>query len=197
MCAIGNINLIALGANLPSSLGFPARTLSAALERLPAEGLFPQAVSRFYRSPAFPAGSGPDYVNACARIDAPGLSAAAVLQALHRIEADFGRTRDRRWQARGIDLDLIAFGQEVLPGPQAWRRWADLPLERQMQEAPEQPIVPHPRMQDRAFVLIPLAEIAPGWRHPILGQSVAEMVKALPMAEKQALLPLDAPFGED
>ncbi|MFT3690551.1 2-amino-4-hydroxy-6-hydroxymethyldihydropteridine diphosphokinase [Paenirhodobacter sp.] len=194
---MGNIILIALGANLPSSFGFPARTIAAALERLSAEGLSVLAASRFYRSPAFPAGSGPDYVNACARIAAPGMAAGAVLDALHRVEGDFGRVRSGRWQARGIDLDLIAFGQEVLPGPEGWRHWAALPPERQLQEAPQQPIVPHPRMHERGFVLIPLAEIAPGWRHPVLGQTVAELADMLPEAEKRALVPLDAPFSED
>lgn len=197
MCAIGNIILIALGANLPSSLGFPAQTVAASIRRFSAEGLSVRAVSRFYRSPAFPAESGPDYINACARIEAPGMGPGAVLEALHRVEADIGRVRDRRWQARGIDLDLIAYGQTVLPDAATWQRWAELPLERQMQEAPGQPIVPHPRMQDRAFVLIPLAEIAPDWRHPVLGQTVTELAERLPEAEKQALLPLDAPFGED
>lgn len=197
MCGIGNIILIALGSNIPSASGAPARTLAAALQRLPAEGLTVRAVSRFYRSPAFPAGSGPDYINACARLEAPGMAPEAVLAALHQVEAGLGRERSLRWGARGIDLDLIAHGARILPDAAGWRRWAELPLEAQMREAPGHPVLPHPRLQDRAFVLIPLAEIAPGWRHPALGQSVAELANALPEGEKAALVPLRTPFGED
>ncbi len=185
--------LIALGANLPSAAGLPAQTLAAALERMPEQGLVLAAVSRFYRSPAFPAGSGPDYVNACAVLCAEA-TPAQVLDRLHAIEAALGRVRSERWQARRIDLDLIAAGQTVLPDAEGQAAWRALPLERQMRETPSELILPHPRLQDRGFVLIPLAEIAPGWRHPATGQSVAEMAAALPEAEKAALVPLE-PVG--
>ncbi|HEY0275648.1 MAG TPA: 2-amino-4-hydroxy-6-hydroxymethyldihydropteridine diphosphokinase [Paenirhodobacter sp.] len=188
--------LLALGANLPAEAGVPARTLIAALARMPAEGLDLRAVSRFYRSPAFPSGSGPDYVNACAVVRAP-VSPAAVLAALHRIEESLGRVRIQRWQARKIDLDLIAAGDALLPDAETHRQWRELPLERQLRETPAQPVVPHPRLQDRAFVLIPLAEIAPGWRHPVTGLTVKEMHDALSENEKAALVPILTPFGED
>jgi 2-amino-4-hydroxy-6-hydroxymethyldihydropteridine diphosphokinase len=190
--------LIALGANLPSPAGSPAQTLVAALAMLPEEGLPLQAISRFYRSPAFPAGSGPDYVNACAMLDARrlrGKDAGAVLAALHRVEARLGRVRGQRWGARLIDLDLLAMGQAVLPDPATQAAWRELPLAEQMVRAPETLILPHPRLSERAFVLIPLAEIAPQWRHPATGQSVMQMLDALPDAEKAALAPFVAPFG--
>lgn len=186
---IGNIFLIALGANLDSEVGSPQATLRAALERMPAEGLAVKALSRFFRSPAFPAGSGPDYINACAVLSGP-MAPADCLAALHRIEAGLGRERHARWAARGIDLDLIAAGAAILPDPETHAAWRDLPLERQQREAPDGLIVPHPRMQDRAFVLIPLAEIAPDWRHPVLGKTVATLCEALPAAEKAALSPI-------
>ena len=106
--------LIALGANLPSEVGSPAQTLVAALARLGGQGLSLRAVSRFYRSPAFPAGSGPDYVNAAAVV-AGEMAPEAALEALHRVEESLGRVRSRRWEARKIDLDLIAAGAAVLP----------------------------------------------------------------------------------
>lgn len=188
-----NTFLIALGANLPSAAGLPAQTLAAALERMPEQGLMLAAVSRFYRSPAFPAGSGPDYVNACAVVSAEA-APTEVLARLHAIEEELGRVRSERWQARRIDLDLIAAGQTVLPDAESQAAWRALPLERQMRETPSELILPHPRLQDRGFVLIPLAEIAPAWRHPATGQSVAEMAAALPEAEKAALVPLE-PVG--
>jgi 2-amino-4-hydroxy-6-hydroxymethyldihydropteridine diphosphokinase len=186
--------LIALGGNLPSPKGTPAQTLVAALALLRDEGLTLRAVSRFYRSPAFPAGSGPDYVNACAVLDGGG-DAAAVLAALHRVEARLGRVRGQRWGARLIDLDLLAMGQAVLPDPATQAEWRALPLDAQMKRAPETLILPHPRLSERAFVLIPLAEIAPQWCHPATGQSVSQMLAALPKVEKAALVPFVAPFG--
>jgi 2-amino-4-hydroxy-6-hydroxymethyldihydropteridine diphosphokinase len=65
-----------------------------------------------------------------------------------------------------------------------------LPIERQMQEAPGELILPHPRMQDRAFVLVPLADVAPGWRHPVLDMTVAEMLSKLPTDEVDSVVPL-------
>lgn len=188
--------LIALGSNLPSAAGRPEQTLAAALEMMAARGLALIAVSRFYRSPAFPAGSGPDYVNACAVVSAEA-APAEVLARLHAIEEELGRIRTERWQARKIDLDLIAAGHMVLPDAEAQAAWRALPLERQMRETPAELILPHPRLQDRGFVLIPLAEIAPGWRHPATGRTVTEMAAALPEAEKAALVPLEPAGAPD
>lgn len=188
-----NIILIALGANLPGVAGGRAQNLVAALGLLAESGFRPVTVSRFYRSPAFPAGSGPDYVNACARLEGLG-SAEEILAALHRVEAALGRVRGARWASRGIDLDLLAVGGAVLPDVATQARWRALPLETQMQIAPEQLIVPHPRLAERAFVLIPLAEIAPFWRHPTIGATVSEMLARLDPAEKAALVPFSVPF---
>ena len=185
--------LIGIGANLHTSVGNPARTLVAALGLLAKEGLGLRAVSRFYRSPAFPAGSGPDYVNACAVLSGPN-DPEAVLAALHRVEARLGRQRSARWAARGIDLDLLALGEAVLPDAQTQAHWRNLPLARQMTETPERLILPHPRLTDRAFVLIPLAEIAPAWRHPTTGETVAEMANRLDAGQKAGLEPLSQPF---
>ncbi len=186
--------LIGIGANLHSSVGGPARTLAAALMLLAGEGLCLRAVSRFYRSPAFPAGSGPDYVNACAMLTGPA-EPEAILAVLHRVEARLGRQRSVRWAARGIDLDLLALGDALLPDARTQAHWRDLPLARQMTETPERLILPHPRMADRAFVLIPLAEIAPSWRHPATGETVAEMANRLDVGQKAGLEPLLQPFG--
>jgi len=164
-------------------------TLTAALARLGDSRLSVQAVSRFYASPCFPPGAGPDYVNAAAVLTGAE-DAQQVLAELHRVEAEFGRTRDRRWGMRTLDLDLLAFGDAVLPDAETHAAWRDLPLAAQMSRTPDTLILPHPRLQDRAFVLVPLAEIAPDWRHPILGQTVRQMADALPEAEKTALTPL-------
>jgi 2-amino-4-hydroxy-6-hydroxymethyldihydropteridine diphosphokinase len=101
--------LIALGGNLPTDAGPPEATVTAALAALGREGATVDAVSRLFRTPCFPPGAGPDYVNAAARVTAD-LTARELLELLHRIEARFGRERVQRWGMRTLDLDLLAAG---------------------------------------------------------------------------------------
>lgn len=181
--------LIALGGNVASRVGSPVETLHAALLRLADLGLTIEAASRPYSTPCFPVGSGPDYINSAAAVTGEE-NPERLLAILHTVEQEFGRERDRRWGRRTLDLDLLAIGERILPDREVFMTWRNLPLDRQMAEAPDRLILPHPRLQDRAFVLIPLAEIAADWTHPILGQSVAEMAAALPKDEKSQVKPL-------
>jgi 2-amino-4-hydroxy-6-hydroxymethyldihydropteridine diphosphokinase len=165
---------VALGANLPTQAhGPPAAGLKAALAAMPAHGIRVVRVSRFYRSAPVPVSDQPWYVNAVAEV-ASDLSPAALLRALLDIEAAFGRVRGERNDARVLDLDLLDHSGRV----GTWPATADLPALT----------LPHPRLAERAFVLLPLAELAPDWRHPVSGASIAELVAALPGGQRAEIL---------
>jgi 2-amino-4-hydroxy-6-hydroxymethyldihydropteridine diphosphokinase len=91
---------------------------------------------------------------------------------------------------RTLDLDLVSFGDRVLPDTSTYNQWRTLPSQEQMKQAPDRLILPHPRLQDRAFVLVPMADVAPDWYHPVLGLTVREMVAALPVDDIAAVTPL-------
>lgn len=184
--------LIALGGNLPFEGQSPVEMVPLAVAALRDMGLTGLRTSRLFRTPCFPAGAGPDYVNAAAAGPVPdGWDAARILQALHKVEDRFGRRRESRWGMRTLDLDLIAVGGLVLPDAATQDAWRALPPDRQVRETPDRLILPHPRLQDRAFVLVPLAEVASGWRHPRTGLTVARMLAMLPPDECRDILPLD------
>lgn len=172
--------LVALGGNLPTVRGAPALTLRGALELMPAFGIRVVSVARFYQTPALAEYIQPDYVNSVAAIEAID-PPQALLDKLHRLEALFGRVRKERWAPRPLDLDLLDFRGEVIPAK--GRRGADagtgpLPL-----------ALPHPGIEERAFVLLPLRDVAPDWRHPVTGKSVGDLIAALPAAEVRAIRP--------
>lgn len=184
--------LIALGANATSIFGAPYFMVLEAISRLTSDSLTMDEVSRIYRSPAFPAGSGPDFVNAVARLTT-ALSAEDLLSHLHSIEAALGRERHARWEARVIDLDLIDYDGQILPDAQTFLSWHDLPLEAQKRAAPDGLVLPHPRIQDRAFVLGPLCDVAPDWLHPVLGKTAKTLFDALPEADRRGLVAFEPP----
>lgn len=183
--------LIALGGNLPFGDHLPQDTIALALAALPLRGLTVRAASGLYKTPCFPVGAGPDYVNAAAVLaDDQGRDGAAILAILHAIEADFARQRTARWAGRTLDLDLLALGDSVQPDLATFAHWRDLPAAQQTLRAPAELILPHPRLQDRAFVLVPLMDVAPDWQHPVLGRSIRQLCDALPMADRAAVVAL-------
>jgi 2-amino-4-hydroxy-6-hydroxymethyldihydropteridine diphosphokinase len=187
--------LVALGANLPFEGQDPGDTLRRAVVALAEEGLAVLALSRFFLTPCFPAGAGPDYINAAASLSVE-LNAGAVndlasiMARLHAVEARFGRKRAQRWGMRTLDIDLLALGDSVVPDPETQDHWRGLAPDAQIGTAPDRLILPHPRLQDRAFVLVPLADVAPDWVHPRTGLSVRAMLAALPQADRDAVTPL-------
>ncbi|MCP5410770.1 MAG: 2-amino-4-hydroxy-6-hydroxymethyldihydropteridine diphosphokinase [Alphaproteobacteria bacterium] len=159
--------VIALGANLPSKSGPPAATLRAALARLQARGLHIVAVSSFYQTPAWPDPADPSFVNAVAIVDTK-LQPAELLGLLHEVETEYGRLRSVPNSPRTLDIDVIDHDGAVMSGPLH---------------------LPHPRLAERSFVLVPLAEIAPGWRHPVTGATAAELLARLPDRDVPERLP--------
>ena len=152
---------MALGSNLSHELyGRPVCVLEEALRQLDECGLSVRRRSRWYRSPPWPPSDQPWYANGVAELETTA-GPKETLARLHDLEAAFGRRRGQRNAARILDLDLIDWHGRVL-------------------EEPDGPLVPHPRMQDRDFVLLPLAELAPDWRHPVTDRSIDDLIAALP-----------------
>lgn len=181
--------IVAIGSNQRLINSSSSDVLCAALSRIAVSVGTITSLSRFFQTPAFPKGSGPDFVNATLVVRAQG-SADVILEKLHAIEHALGRVRESRWGQRTIDIDLIAVGQNVLPNSETYKNWQLLPFSQQAKVAPDQLILPHPRMQDRAFVLGPMMDICPDWVHPVIQKSVAQMYDVLDRQDKAEVMPL-------
>jgi 2-amino-4-hydroxy-6-hydroxymethyldihydropteridine diphosphokinase len=151
--------LIGLGANLPSDAGPPADTLKRALGELERHGVEIRRVSFFYKTPAWPDPADPAFVNAVAAVQTR-LQPVELLMLLHGVETALGRLRSAPNAPRTLDLDLLDYDGQVLDTPRL--------------------VLPHPRVAARSFVLVPLRDVAPDWRHPVTGQGVEELLAALP-----------------
>jgi len=149
--------IVALGGNLKGEWASSISVLEAAKARMPDVGLKILECSSYWRSTAWPDATQPDYINAVALVETR-LSPEALLAALHAIEAEFGRVRTAPNAPRILDLDLIAYGRVVC--------------------SDAVPLLPHPRAAERRFVMGPLAEIAPAWRHPLSGERADALAAA-------------------
>lgn len=164
---------LGLGGNLPSrQFGEPRATLESALGALNGQEVRVLRRSRWYRSRPVPDDGQPWYVNGVAELET-ALSPVELLARLLELEHRFGRVRRERWAPRVIDLDLLAYHE--------LNNW-DNP-----HAGP--PILPHPRLHERSFVLLPLAELAPGWRHPALQRPVEDLLRQLPPGQYVAADP--------
>lgn len=151
--------IIALGSNRSGPWGSPQATVERALRHLDRDGLRLVKVSRLLVSSPFGRTNQPPFVNAVAEI-ATRLPPAALMQKLHAIEKQAGRRRLLRWGPRTLDIDLLDYHGLVSAPGQRLR-------------------LPHPGIAARIFVLKPLAEIAPGWKHPVSHRSAAMLLRRL------------------
>lgn len=154
--------LLALGANLPGSHGTPEETLTRAMASIVINNIKILARSRIWISEPVPKSDQPEYRNAVLSIETH-YKPEVLMQVLQTIERDFGRSRLYKNEARILDIDILAYKNVVIEE-------GDLQL-------------PHPRLHERAFVLYPMREIAPGWRHPSMGMSVNEMIESMPQGQ--------------
>ncbi len=163
-----NVNYVAIGANLVSSDGStPLQTCARALGAIMAlKGVASVVRSRWFSSAPVPPSGQPRYINGMARLlcdhDPPSL-----LRALSVIEEAFGRVRGEANAARTLDLDIID-------------------MDGVLRDSPD-PILPHPRAHLRAFVLLPLRDVAPGWIHPASGVAIDRLIASLPWQDTHPL----------
>ncbi len=161
----GNV-LVALGANCPGPWGAPRETLARALLELARHGVAVKALSALYETAAIGQARQLPYLNAVALLQT-SKPPAALLRLLKQVERRAGRRGGRPWGARTLDLDLVDYKGIV----QNWR--AKRP---DVAKGGQRPLVlPHPLMQERPFVLRPLLDVAPGWRHPVWRSSGREL----------------------
>jgi 2-amino-4-hydroxy-6-hydroxymethyldihydropteridine diphosphokinase len=166
--------LVGIGSNLPTeAYGPPRETAKAAAAALEKAGIRVRRQSRWYETAPVPVSDQPWYVNGVVEVETD-LEPYELLQALHRIEADFDRVRTVRNASRTLDLDLLDYDGR-LSGEETGV------------------ILPHPRLHQRAFVLKPLAELAPGWRHPVTGTALGELIRALPPEQAVHAIDPDSP----
>lgn len=161
--------LLGVGANIPSSFGPPRATCGAALAALERARVKTAVCSSWWHSAPVPASDQPWFVNAVAAVKTD-LGPSELLALLLRVERAFGRIRSVANADRTLDLDLLDYHGQVSPDA-------------------EEPRLPHPRIETRAFVILPLLEIAPNWRHPATGQSAERLAGSLPPGQAIFRLP--------
>lgn len=180
---------LGIGSNWHEDVTDTLPLIDATISRLQKESVNFLAMSVLYQTKAFPANGDPDFVNGAALMETQ-MSPDDLLAAVHDVEHAIGRTRTKRWERRVIDLDILFYDDLVRPDAQTHAMWREMALADQMVETPDQLILPHPRIQDRPFVLVPLCDVAPDWVHPVLHKTTRQMCDAFSAQELAELSPI-------
>ncbi len=171
--------VIGLGANAPGAWGTPAETIAHALVEMSRANIGVVVVSPLYVTAAVGSARQQSYVNAVALLDT-SLSPEALLRAIKAIERRSGRRGGRPWGPRTLDIDILDYKGQI----RRWRR-----RRAAIAEAGARPLIlPHPLAHERAFVLRPLIDIAPDWRHPVLQKSARELWRRAPKQGQRAVI---------
>jgi 2-amino-4-hydroxy-6-hydroxymethyldihydropteridine diphosphokinase len=175
------VKFIGIGGNLPcATFGAPRRTCGAALSLLAARGVDIVARSRWFESAPVPASDQPWYINGVAAV-ATTLDAAALVAEVLHVEAELGRQRSTPNAPRTIDIDVLAYDDVIIAA-----------------NHPGAIEIPHPRLHKRAFVLMPLQDIAPDWRHPVSGIALSKLIEGLPKDQTCRPIPdADGAYGTE
>lgn len=167
--------VIGLGSNLTTGKYSTSKEiLEAAISLLINKGLDVIKVSNFYETEPVPKSDQPWFVNAAICVET-SLSANELLRTLHDVENELGRVRKERWEARIIDLDLLCYNNLIFPNETEWSY-------KLSEDMPDGAIIPHIRLHERDFVLIPMNEIAADWMHPIFNKNTQNMLNELDSA---------------
>ena len=156
---------LGIGSNLSGAFATSQQLVGQAIALLATRRMRVCAISPLYLTPPVgPKGQGA-YVNACLAVTS-NLSPTGLLSACHAVEAEFGRLRRIKWGARTLDIDILDYYGQILD---------------------HRITLPHPRISHRSFVLVPLSDIAPAWRHPVTGAAIEQLKSGLPIGDIKAV----------
>ena len=180
-----NNYILVLGSNLSSEFGNSGETLKKCVGELRSfQAIHSLRESKWYISSSFVNEREPRYVNVGVRFST-NLFPSDLLNFTSDLENKYGRKRQRRWEPRTCDIDIILCDQLILPSKFHFEKWLKLDLLEQTVLSPNELILPHPRLQERTFFLKPLNDLQPDWIHPFLEMKAKEMLDSLPPNELQ------------
>ena len=187
-----NKYVVVLGSNLPSKFGNSAETLKKCVDEIRSQPSIKSLLeSNWYISSSFIDEKEPRYVNVGIRFNT-NLNPIDLLNYTSGLEKRFGRKREKRWEPRTCDIDILLCNQLILPNKAHFQKWLKLDFSDQIKLSPNELILPHPRLQERTFFLKPLIDLQPDWIHPFLGMKAKEMLDSLPPNELENIKEINA-----
>ena len=185
-----NNYIVVLGSNLSSEFGNSAETLKKCVDEIRSNpSIVSLLESNWYISASFLNKGDPRYINVGIRFSTK-LNPIKLLNFTSGLENKYGRKRRERWGPRTCDIDILLCDQQILPSKLYFNKWLNLNLSDQIKLVPNELILPHPRLQERTFFLMPLDDLQPDWIHPFLKVKAKEMLDSLPSHELENILDL-------